>query len=117
MTPPDEGPRVKGLRIKLQDIVDGEYTPLRVNGTWIGGKINLYKEIYIIWDIYPIKCMLYWISVDEFLYQNQWGGISLLNTVNLSEKVLMSNTTFVSILKDVVKLLFFYWFLYFLCYS
>lgn len=51
LTPPDEGPRVKGLRIKLQDIVDGEYTPLRVNGTWIGGKINLYKETYIIWDI------------------------------------------------------------------
>ncbi|XP_037042079.1 inactive dipeptidyl peptidase 10 [Bradysia coprophila] len=68
LTPPDEGPRVKGSRIKLQDIVDGHYTPMRVNGTWI--------------------------SAEEFLYQNQWGGISLLNAINLSERVLMSNTTF-----------------------
>lgn len=55
LTPPDEGPRVKGLRIKLQDIVDGEYTPLRVNGTWIGGKINLFDETYIkLFGIYNI---------------------------------------------------------------
>uniref|UniRef100_A0A8W7P9I1 Dipeptidylpeptidase IV N-terminal domain-containing protein n=1 Tax=Anopheles coluzzii TaxID=1518534 RepID=A0A8W7P9I1_ANOCL len=30
---------------------------------------------------------------DEFLYQNHWGEISLLNMNNLSERVLMSNTT------------------------
>lgn len=36
-------------------------------------------------------------TAEEFLYQNQWGGISLLNAINLSERVLMSNTTFVSI--------------------
>lgn len=68
LTPPDEGPRVKGLRIKLQDIVDGEYMPLRVNGTWIGGKINspfLYFTMKHIllgkMGIYKnlIKCMLY----------------------------------------------------------
>lgn len=68
LTPPDEGPRVKGQRIKLQDIVNGMYAPSRVNGSWIGP--------------------------EEFLYENQWGGISLLNVVNLSERVLMSNTTF-----------------------
>lgn len=39
LTPPDEGPRVKGQRIKLQDIVDGDYVPLHVNGTWLGGKL------------------------------------------------------------------------------
>lgn len=32
----------------------------------------------------------------EFLYENKWGGISLLNVANLSEVVLMPNTTFVS---------------------
>lgn len=50
------------------------------------------------------ECMetfLYWkcvfpFTAEEFLYQNQWGGISLLNAINLSERVLMSNTTFVS---------------------
>lgn len=38
LTPPDEGPRVKGQRIKLQDIVDGHYKPHRTNGTWINCK-------------------------------------------------------------------------------
>lgn len=37
LTPPDEGPRVKGSRIKLQDIVDGHYTAQKTNGTWING--------------------------------------------------------------------------------
>uniref|UniRef100_A0A182MX10 Dipeptidylpeptidase IV N-terminal domain-containing protein n=1 Tax=Anopheles culicifacies TaxID=139723 RepID=A0A182MX10_9DIPT len=67
LTPPDEGPRVKGQRIRLQDIIDGEYAPKKLNGSWIGP--------------------------DEFLYQNHWGEISLLNMNNLSERVLMSNTT------------------------
>lgn len=40
LTPPDEGPRVKGQRIKLQDIVDGLYVPQRANGSWIDGKLN-----------------------------------------------------------------------------
>lgn len=38
----------------------------------------------------------FYVSAQEFLYRNQWGGISLLNAVNLSERVLMSNITFVS---------------------
>lgn len=38
LTPPDEGPRVKGQRIKLQDIVDGVYVPQRANGSWIDGE-------------------------------------------------------------------------------
>ncbi|XP_058063063.1 venom dipeptidyl peptidase 4 [Anopheles bellator] len=67
LTPPDEGPRVKGQRIRLQDIIDGEYAPKKLNGSWIGA--------------------------DEFLYQNHWGEISLLSMNNLSERVLMSNTT------------------------
>lgn len=41
LTPPDEGPRVKGHRIKLQDIIDGEYTPLKLNGCWVGGELLL----------------------------------------------------------------------------
>lgn len=41
LTPPDEGPRVKGQRIKLQDIVDGVYVPLAVNGSWIGRKYQI----------------------------------------------------------------------------
>lgn len=47
LTPPDEGPRVKGSRIKLQDIVDGHYTPMRVNGTWISRKCFALYSVYI----------------------------------------------------------------------
>lgn len=42
LTPPDEGPRVKGQRIKLQDIIDGEYAPQKLNGSWIGRKFLIY---------------------------------------------------------------------------
>ncbi|EDW76193.2 uncharacterized protein Dwil_GK14793 [Drosophila willistoni] len=68
LTPPDEGPRVKGQRIKLQDIVDGLYMPQRANGSWI--------------------------DAEEFLYQDHLGRICLLNAGNRSERVLMSNVTF-----------------------
>lgn len=36
------------------------------------------------------------LTADEFLYQNQWGEIALLTVGNLSERILMSNTTYVS---------------------
>ncbi|KAH8293230.1 hypothetical protein KR018_000532 [Drosophila ironensis] len=68
LTPPDEGPRVKGQRIKLQDIVDGLFLPQHSNGSWING--------------------------EEFLYQDHLGRICLLNAANRSERVLMSNVTF-----------------------
>lgn len=42
LTPPDEGPRVKGQRIKLQDIVDGVYVPQRANGSWIDGEHQIH---------------------------------------------------------------------------
>lgn len=72
LTPPDEGPRVKGERLKLQDIVKGEYAPQQLNGEWV--------------------------SSHEFLYLNQWNEISMLNLLTLSEHVVMSNTTYVSVL-------------------
>ncbi|XP_043648359.1 uncharacterized protein LOC122616848 isoform X1 [Drosophila teissieri] len=68
LTPPDEGPRVKGQRIKLQDIVDGLFVPQHSNASWIDG--------------------------EEFLYQDHLGRICLLNAANRSERVLMSNVTF-----------------------
>ncbi|XP_013101716.2 inactive dipeptidyl peptidase 10 isoform X1 [Stomoxys calcitrans] len=68
LTPPDEGPRVKGQRLKLQEIVDGAFMPQKSNGTWI--------------------------NEEEFLYQDHWGRICLLNVANLTERVLMSNVTF-----------------------
>lgn len=38
LTPPDEGPRVKGRRLKIQDLLTNELVPARWNGTWISGE-------------------------------------------------------------------------------
>lgn len=38
LTPPDDGPRVKGRRFELHDILNHEFTPLRFNGTWVTRK-------------------------------------------------------------------------------
>ena len=62
---------MKGERLKLQDIVSGEYAPQKLNGEWVGG--------------------------HEFLYLNRWNEIALLNLAALSESVVMSNTTYVSV--------------------
>lgn len=72
LTPPDEGPRVKGERLRLQDIVNGDYSPKKLQGSWM--------------------------SSHEFLRLNQWNEISLLNVATLGETVVMSNTTYVSVL-------------------
>lgn len=40
-------------------------------------------------------------TAEEFLYLNQWGEIALLSVGNLSERILMSNTTYVSIIAMV----------------
>ncbi|CAB3385449.1 Hypothetical predicted protein [Cloeon dipterum] len=68
LTPPDEGPRVKGHRFKLADVLGHEFLPLRFNGTWV--------------------------SPHELVYLDHHGGISLLNVLNASSKVLMNNQTF-----------------------
>lgn len=42
LTPPDEGPRVKGKRFELDDIFGPDFQPYRLNGTWISGKISIF---------------------------------------------------------------------------
>ncbi|KAG5894537.1 hypothetical protein JTB14_026825 [Gonioctena quinquepunctata] len=68
LTPPDEGPRVRGTRFKLQDILSHDFQPLRFNGTWV--------------------------SDEELIFKDHWGGISILNAFNLSVRTLMSNQTY-----------------------
>lgn len=38
LTPPDEGPRVKGRRLRVQDLLSEDLVPVRWNGTWISGE-------------------------------------------------------------------------------
>lgn len=108
LTPPDEGPRVKGQRIKLQDIVEGVYNPLSSNnGCWISCEwpffiVETLSEVQRPWISHII-------SAEEFLYQNQWGEIALLSIVKnstMSERILMSNTTYVSTVALAGRLLF-----------
>ncbi|XP_053618067.1 inactive dipeptidyl peptidase 10 isoform X2 [Plodia interpunctella] len=68
LTPPDEGPRVKGRRLRIQDLLSEELVPVRWNGTWLSG--------------------------DEYVYRDASGGISLMFAANQTSKTLMPNTTF-----------------------
>ncbi|EZA53922.1 inactive dipeptidyl peptidase 10 isoform X2 [Ooceraea biroi] len=74
LTPPDDGPRVRGTRLRLSEVLSGELSPLLFNGSWASS-----RHIY---------------------YRDPWGGISLLNAsdiVNSSHIVsesLMPNETF-----------------------
>ncbi|KAL0277472.1 UNVERIFIED_CONTAM: hypothetical protein PYX00_004738 [Menopon gallinae] len=68
LTPPDEGPRVRGARFKLHDILGHEFQAPRFNGTWI--------------------------SDHELVFRDQWGGISIMNADDLSVRSILTNHTF-----------------------
>jgi len=44
--PPDEGPRVKGRKITIQDVTSPKFVLPPFNGSWISGK-------YITWTLEP----------------------------------------------------------------
>ncbi|ODM92407.1 Inactive dipeptidyl peptidase 10 [Orchesella cincta] len=69
LTPPDEGPRVKGRRFELDDIFGPDFQPYRLNGTWI--------------------------SDHEWIYRDPSGGVSLFDASNSSIRQVISNHTFV----------------------
>ncbi|CAF4859172.1 unnamed protein product [Pieris macdunnoughi] len=52
LTPPDEGPRVKGRRLKIQDLVTDELVPVRWNGTWIS---DTYRHDFLRKNEHAIK--------------------------------------------------------------
>ncbi|XP_043277514.1 inactive dipeptidyl peptidase 10 isoform X2 [Venturia canescens] len=70
LTPPDEGPRVKGTRLRLSEVLSGELSPPLFNGTWV--------------------------SERHICYRDAWGGISLLDASdpNVTSHSLMPNETF-----------------------
>ncbi|XP_076160555.1 dipeptidyl peptidase 10 isoform X2 [Ptiloglossa arizonensis] len=70
LTPPDEGPRVRGTRLRLSEVLSGELTPLLFNGSWA--------------------------SEQHICYRDVWGGISLLyiSQRNVTSHSLMPNETF-----------------------
>ena len=42
ITPPDPGPRLRGRRIHLTDVLSGRLKPRYFNGTWISGTFYYY---------------------------------------------------------------------------
>ncbi|XP_070168880.1 inactive dipeptidyl peptidase 10-like isoform X2 [Polyergus mexicanus] len=69
LTPPDDGPRVRGTRLHLSEVLSGELSPLLFNGSWASNRYICYRDI--------------------------WGGISLLNVSdpNIISRSLMPNET------------------------
>ena len=72
LTEDDLGKRIKGDRIRLNDIVDSSFRPRTFNGTWISGSKLIFAS-------------------------PGGGGVSILDVASGETKNLMSNSTFVSI--------------------
>ncbi|XP_050308297.1 inactive dipeptidyl peptidase 10 isoform X3 [Anthonomus grandis grandis] len=67
VSPPEESPRIKGIKPSLEDIFVKLPPPARFNGTWM--------------------------SDNEFIFKDIFGGISLYNADNLNTSVIMTNIT------------------------
>ena len=78
----DLGKRIKGDRIRLNDIVDSSFRPRTFNGTWISGSKLIFAS-------------------------PGGGGVSILDVSSGETKNLMSNSTFVSIESSIILLPFF----------
>ena len=46
MTPKDPGPRVRGAKIELDDIIKKKFTPNSHNATWNKGKLFHHKSLH-----------------------------------------------------------------------
>ncbi|CAG7717855.1 unnamed protein product [Allacma fusca] len=68
LRPPDDGPRVKGRKITLSDIISSRFSNHAFNGSWI--------------------------SDNELLFRDYLGGLSLLNVETLVSRPFLANTTF-----------------------
>ncbi|XP_072948224.1 inactive dipeptidyl peptidase 10 [Epargyreus clarus] len=66
LTPAGDGGRVKGRRPTLTDVLTEHYKPF--NGTWL--------------------------SDEELVFRDRWGGLTLFNVKNLTTRLLMNNSTF-----------------------
>ncbi|XP_048517824.1 inactive dipeptidyl peptidase 10 [Dendroctonus ponderosae] len=94
VSPPEEAPRIKGVKPNLEDIFVKLPPAARFNGTWI--------------------------SDNEFIFKDIYGGISIYNADNLTTSVIMTNITlrqyevvdfqvsndlkFILLISDVIKI-------------
>ncbi|XP_063629085.1 inactive dipeptidyl peptidase 10 isoform X1 [Cydia splendana] len=66
LTPAGDGGRVRGRRPALQELLQEHYKPF--NGTWL--------------------------SDEELVFRDRWGGLTLFNVRNFTTRLLMNNSTF-----------------------
>ncbi|XP_060807128.1 inactive dipeptidyl peptidase 10 [Amyelois transitella] len=66
LTPAGDGGRLRGKRPTLRDVTTHHYKPF--NGTWL--------------------------SDEELVFRDRWGGLTLFNVKNLTTRILMNNSTF-----------------------
>ena len=91
VTPEDPGPRLKGRRIILRDVISGRHKPRYFNGTWLSGTNMTPVKIQILVDGF------HFFSGSDILYQDSLGGLTITNLSDNTSKVFMSNSTFVSL--------------------
>ncbi|XP_049940274.1 inactive dipeptidyl peptidase 10-like [Schistocerca serialis cubense] len=68
LSPPDEGPRVRGAKLTLDDVLGPRLRAPPFNGSWV--------------------------SDTELVFRDHYGGVSLLNAENLTTRIIMTNSTF-----------------------
>ncbi|KAJ0171585.1 hypothetical protein K1T71_013135 [Dendrolimus kikuchii] len=66
LTPAGDGGRVRGRRPTLHDVLQNHYKPF--NGTWL--------------------------TDEELVFRDRWGGLTLFNVRNFTTRLLMNNSTF-----------------------
>ncbi len=95
ITPPDQGPRVKGKRLRLAAVIDevSRLKPRKLNGTWISGERCYQPRQYPNMNWYIKSCS----SGSEFLFTNAHGGVTIRDFARQASRPLMSNSTFVSV--------------------
>ena len=104
LTPPEEGPRVKGDRFRIDHILDRKFSAPPFNGSWISGR-NMLKNIEQIQEeLLDVLCVFSQITMfcapfadNELLFRDAYGGLSILSVDSYNQKQIVSNTTFVSI--------------------
>lgn len=103
----DEKIESKGRRKKKTSSKKSQLWQPRTNSSAVAKTSKSKRKKGCFYTFFVINFFLFnfFDTGEEFLYRNQWGGISLLNVVNLSERVLMSNFTFVSCFFNFIEYL------------
>jgi len=92
LSPEDEGLRIRGRRMLPSDILGRSLQWKPFNGTWSNGET--YGPPYMFNPFTQGTSS----AGRELIYRDPTGGLSILNMADLTTRILMTNSTFVSLL-------------------